>query len=136
MAAAAKYEAMDPTERALFVAKVMAALGLTGIALALLGEYLGWWSDFGEALGVTSIIATGIAGAVAVLVTASRGQVGEVGEKVEVVGDKVETVGEKVDNVGANVDAAHHDIVRRQDQQTDLLRQIRDRLPPGPASQP
>lgn len=127
MAAPAKDEAMDETERAFLVGRIMIVLGLFTLGVALVGELLGWWNDFGELLGVLGLVGAGIGLAITVLLSATRGQVTNVGNQVERVGSKVEEVGAKVEQVGVKVDGTN----ARLDPHTAILEDIRDLLRRG-----
>lgn len=119
---------------------------LIGIALIIsgqVGHQLGWWNDFGDfqtwlgiGLAVAGLVIAILYGSSKRQVRGVRREVAGSREDIRKVGEDVRQVGEDVRHVGAEVRSAHQDIVGRQDQQTELLRQIRDRLPPGSASQP
>lgn len=96
-----------------------------------LGEQLGWWNDIGEVLvGVGRIAGLGLA-AVTVLIGATRSQVRATNEAVQTTKDAVH---ETEDAVHETKDAVHEtkDAVEangaKLDQQTVILREIRDRL--------
>lgn len=104
MFAHAEYAAMDEEERALFVAKVMFAFGVAVGALAITGELLGWWNELGEFLGLVSILATGLALAIGLLVGATRRQVGRVANGVEQGNALLGSSNRKHDETNAKMD--------------------------------
>jgi hypothetical protein len=129
---------MDAGDRLYLYLKITTAFGLGLLAVSLLGEFLGWWNDWGEA-GAT---VGGIVGIIGVPLTLwwgpSRKQVRAVGEamidsreKLENVADRLKDVGAEVEEVGAKVEIVGvkvETVGGKIERQTEVLVQIRDRL--------
>jgi hypothetical protein len=125
---------------------IMIILGVVGFLLSEGGYRLGWWNDFHAWGDILTFVLAVVGAAATFLLGATRGQVQGVRSEVRPVGHGVQQVGhdirhvrqvgEGIGQVRQEVRAAHDDIVARQDRQTEVLTQIRDRLPPGPHPQP
>lgn len=136
---------------------LLLALTLVGVGIivvALVGEYLGWWREWGETLAIIGVVITVGIGALTLLVGATRGQVklmaaavldsnrkqdvalakhDETNAKLDEANAKLDDGNAKLDGANAKLDGVngkldeHTHLLR---EQTEILRQIRDR--PGP----
>jgi len=121
MAVAASSYLMARWDRRLVLYLAGMVVSLVLFFIALTGEALHWWGDFGLWLGGASFVATLLLG----LAAASRFQVRELGGKLDDVTGGVHDV--KADTGSMRSDLA---AMKEQGQEMlHLLRQIRDRLP-------
>lgn len=111
---------------------IVGIASLIGFVTAVAGELLGWWDEFGDLLGLASVVG----GAVSLVTTASRKQVNKEGQTTrgEIRGLRTE-VREGFEDLGHDVrtglGAVGRDLqsVRdAQSEQTGLLSEIRDLL--------
>lgn len=99
-------------------AAAMIALGLIITAVSVAGEFLGWWHDLGELGTVLGVALTALGIVVAILLGATKRDVLSVVGEVRTVREEVRVVGDEVRKTG-----------RTLDRHTDILVEIRDRLP-------
>jgi hypothetical protein len=102
----------------------MIVLGICILALAGVGEVLGWWNDAGETLGIIGVVVTGLGVLLSLLVGSTRAQVASVSDGMRQVSGDVRQVGEDVREVRSEVRAGNAKL----DHVVMLLTQIRDRL--------
>lgn len=130
---------------------VPAAIGiaffLSMAILGIVGELLGWWNQEGYLLAVTGIAATALTAIFTLLVGATKDQVRDTGAGIRdeihatrtEIRDEVRGTREEVRGTREEVRGARQDIVegnRKLDVHTELLTQIRDRLPPPQSTPP
>ena len=98
-------------------------------ALAAVGEYLHWWGDFGPWLWSLATPAGLLLGIIAALVSATKGQAREIAVGVKGSNAKLDQANVKLDENNAMLRRFMEAVVTRLDRQTELLEEIRDRLP-------
>lgn len=127
---------LDRLQRYFTIGAILSA-GL--VAVAQLGERLGWWNDFGDLLTLVGAVAAVLLGVIAVLIRATKGQLRLVAGGVVEANRKLDGLrvglGHRMDatreELGSRVDAARHDLGSRLDRHTEILSEIRDLLRRG-----
>lgn len=121
------------------------AAGIILTVVSLLGEFLGWRNDWGLAGTIMGVVLTGVMGAATLLLGSARRQAvviasGVVANHTEtraVRGEIHELRGEtrgvraEIHDLRGEVREGNGRLEAGQERQTEVLRDIRDRLPPG-----
>jgi hypothetical protein len=113
---------LDQVYRLLVIATF---LSIATFVVAVVGEVLGWWRDFGELLGLAAGILSVLLGTMALLLGATKTQVTLVAGAAVEGSRKHDESNLKLDAANGKLDAVSGKI----DVSNELLRDIRDRLP-------